>query len=49
MSFFDEYETAEAREAPAPSSQGDATDVCAFCGWADDDVLLGVCADCARD
>jgi hypothetical protein len=45
--FFDHYEpTPPTPPAAAPSRQGDTWDVCEFCGFASDDVLLGVCVDC---
>ena len=32
-----------------PSAQNDTTGVCAYCGIAGSNVLLGVCADCVED
>jgi hypothetical protein len=33
---------------PSPSAQNVLIAVCLFCGWAGDDVMLGVCADCVE-
>lgn len=57
MSFWDEYQewpptrpTAERVEVEqVRSSQSDTFGVCEFCGFAGDDVLLGVCVDCTDD
>lgn len=52
--FWERHETAEAKRADAETRRrwpglNDTTGVCAFCGFVDDDVLLGVCAECARE
>jgi hypothetical protein len=50
--FFDTFEQKprpQAQRAPRPSSQNVTAGVCELCGFASDDVLLGVCADCADD
>lgn len=57
MSFWDEYEDAPASSQRPPvakaaeraSSQNDTSGVCDYCGFAGDDVLIGVCADCAKE
>jgi hypothetical protein len=46
--FFDTFEQKPQPQA-RPSSQNVTVGVCDFCGFASDDVLLGVCADCADD
>lgn len=54
MSFWDEHDRAEdarraeeQRERDAASKQNKTWGVCALCRLASDDVLIGVCADCA--
>lgn len=52
MGFFDTYkeEPGGTQSADAaPSRQGDTSGVCDFCGFASDDVLLGVCAGCVDE
>lgn len=58
MDFWDEYvewgapspaAKAEREGALPASSQDDTSGVCDFCGYAGDNVLLGVCADCAKE
>lgn len=47
MSFWDEVAERERDDALREGGQNDTAGVCAFCGTASDDVLLGVCAECA--
>lgn len=47
MPFFEEYERAERAKALGAGGQNDTSGVCQFCGYAGDDILLGVCPDCA--
>jgi len=49
--FWDSYEPArrEGTAPAAPSRQNDTSGVCDLCGFAGDDVLLGVCASCADE
>ena len=53
MSFWEQYKewTGPAKAKPIveekPSAQNVTTGVCDFCHLAGDDVLIGVCADCA--
>jgi hypothetical protein len=48
MGFFDEHYVPDSEPEPEPGRpQNDTSGQCAFCGVASDDVLLGVCADCA--
>lgn len=49
MSFWNEYTQRRRAEEPGSGSQGDTAGVCGFCGLASDDVLIGVCADCAEE
>lgn len=49
MGFFEEYEATERQAVAGSGSQNDTTGVCAFCGLASDDVLIGVCADCTKE
>lgn len=47
--FWDTFEKAAPAEKPAPASSQNRNDVdlvCDYCGFVDEDVLLGVCADC---
>lgn len=47
MTFWDEHAERSRKEALEMGGQNDTAGVCAFCALASDDVLLGVCAECA--
>jgi hypothetical protein len=48
MSFWNEYEASCQADALERGGQNDTAGVCAFCGTASDDVLLGVCGECVE-
>jgi hypothetical protein len=49
--FWDTFEKPapdnKAHDDDAPNALNDTAGLCEFCGWVADDVLLGVCANCA--
>lgn len=49
LGFWQEYEASRHAATLTEGGQGDTAGVCAFCGLAGDDVLIGVCGDCAEE